>query len=99
MSGRALCSAARRVAARTGARRCRVWRRCMTRGLFFSLDGIDGCGKSTQCRLLADWLQSQGHTVTTCRDPGGTVLGDQLRAIVLEYRQAIALPAEALLFM
>src|SRR5207247_1348192 len=71
----------------------------MTRGLFFSLDGIDGCGKSTQSALLAEWLRSEGHNVVTCRDPGGTVLGDQLRAIVLEQKQALSLNAEALLFM
>jgi dTMP kinase len=71
----------------------------MTRGLFLSLDGIDGCGKSTQSRLLADWLRKQGHTVVTCRDPGSTVLGDQIRAIVLEQKHTLALPAEALLFM
>jgi dTMP kinase len=68
-------------------------------GLFFSLDGIDGCGKSTQGRLLAKWLSDQGHRVVTCRDPGSTALGDQIRAILLEQKHALALRAEALLFM
>jgi len=68
-------------------------------GLFFSLDGIDGCGKSTQCRLLIDWLRELDHTVVFARDPGGTVVGDQLRELVLHNRTQLALPAEALLFM
>ncbi len=71
----------------------------MTRGLFLSLDGIDGCGKSTQCALLAEWLTTRGHDVVTCREPGGTALGEQLRAIVLEQKYVLTLNAEALLFM
>ena len=46
---------------------------------FIALEGIDGTGKSTQCRLLADWLRGRGYTVTQCADPGGTPLGDKLR--------------------
>jgi dTMP kinase len=68
-------------------------------GLFLSLDGLDGTGKSTQCRLLCDWLQSQGRTVTACIDPGGTAVGGQLREIVLHHRGELTLPCEALLFM
>ena len=71
----------------------------MARGLFISLDGLDGCGKSTQCRLLADWLRQQGWAVKTCVDPGGTPLGQQLRKIVLEQRGSVAMAAEALVFM
>lgn len=71
----------------------------MASGLFFSLDGLDGCGKSTQCRLLAEWLRVQGHTVITCREPGGTPLGDQLRRLLLEQAHARTPVAEALLFM
>jgi dTMP kinase len=67
--------------------------------LFVSLDGIDGTGKSTQCRLLADWLRGQGLAVTTCIEPGGTPVGDALRAIVLDARRDITLPCEALLYM
>lgn len=69
------------------------------KGLFISLDGIDGCGKSTQARLLADRLRAEGLPVTTCADPGGTPLGDQLRAILLQQKHALSLSAEALLFM
>jgi dTMP kinase len=71
----------------------------MTRGLFVSLDGIDGCGKSTQSRLLADWLVGRGLNVVACRDPGGTPLGDELRTILLQSRGTIGPTAEALLFM
>lgn len=69
------------------------------KGPFLCLEGLDGSGKSTQCRLLADWLRAQGRTVTSCFEPGSTALGEQLRAIVLQHRQQIGLPAEALLFM
>ncbi len=67
--------------------------------LFLSLDGIDGTGKSTQCRLLADWLRGQGHAVTECADPGSTPVGQELRAILLGHRHELALRTEALLFM
>jgi dTMP kinase len=71
----------------------------MSRGVFFSLDGLDGAGKSTQCRLLAEWLRSSGWAVTECADPGGTAVGDVLRDLLLHHRHHIALPCEALLFM
>jgi dTMP kinase len=66
---------------------------------FISLDGLDGAGKSTQCRLLAEWLRGLGWRAVECADPGGTALGDQLRTLLLTYRGAMALPCEALLFM
>jgi dTMP kinase len=69
------------------------------RGLFISLDGLDGTGKSTQCRMLADWLRRRGYHVTQCADPGGTVIGDVIRDLLLNYRGQMALPCEALLFM
>jgi dTMP kinase len=68
-------------------------------GLFLSLDGLDGCGKSTQCRLLADWLRARGREVTCCADPGGTAVGDVLRALLLDKLQPMTLACEALLFM
>jgi dTMP kinase len=71
----------------------------MSHPAFLSLDGLDGAGKSTQCRLLADWLRTGGHGVTTCTDPGGTPLGAQLRSLVLHYRPEIDRMCEALLFM
>jgi dTMP kinase len=71
----------------------------VSRSAFISLDGLDGTGKSTQCRLLADWLRAGGHSVTTCIDPGGTPLGTQLRSLVLHHRSEIDRMCEALLFM
>lgn len=67
--------------------------------MFLALDGIDGAGKSTQIGLLADWLRSQGRDVVLCADPGGTPLGQELRAILLGHRGHMTLPCEALLFM
>jgi dTMP kinase len=71
----------------------------MTRGTFLSLDGIDGTGKSTQCRLLADWLRARGHAVVQCADPGGTPVGDALRGLLLHHRGEMGPTCEALLFM
>jgi dTMP kinase len=71
----------------------------MPRGPFISLDGLDGTGKSTQCRLLADWLRGRGLAVEQCADPGGTAIGAVVRDLLLHHRQEMALPCEALLFM
>jgi dTMP kinase len=71
----------------------------MARGWFLSLDGPDGTGKSTQCRLLADWLRGRGHEVTTCIDPGGTEVGAALRDLLLHRRTSLTPWCEALLFM
>ena len=71
----------------------------MSPGFFVSLDGIDGTGKSTQCRLLAESLRREGYAVVTCADPGGTPVGDELRRIVLDHRCEMVTWTEALLFM
>ncbi len=69
-------------------------------GVFVALDGPDGTGKSTQCRLLADRLRAAGVPVTAAVDPGGTPLGAKLREILLFGREtAMSTRAEALLFM
>jgi len=68
--------------------------------MFFSLDGIDGCGKSTQVERLADRLRQAGHDVYTCRDPGGTGLGEAVRGILLNRHDLdICRMSEMLLFM
>jgi dTMP kinase len=71
----------------------------MPGGLFISLDGLDGTGKTTQCRLLAAWLRGRGCTVTECTDPGGTAVGNVIRELLLHHRQDLSLPCEAFLFM
>src|SRR5947199_6917263 len=72
----------------------------MPTGVFLALDGLDGTGKSTQCRLLVEWLRGQGLAVTACADPGGTELGARLRDILLFGREhRMGAQAEALLFM
>lgn len=71
----------------------------MARAPFISLDGLDGSGKSTQCRLLAGWLRERGYAVTECADPGGTVVGDVIRGLLLDPRRQMSLACEALLFM
>ncbi len=71
----------------------------MPQGIFLSLDGVDGAGKSTQCRLLVEWLQGQDRTVTLCRDPGGTPVGDRIRSILLDSHARMSLRCEAFLYM
>lgn len=67
----------------------------MARGRFISLEGIDGAGKSTQHAWLVDYLRTQGHTVVATREPGGTPLGEKLRALLLA--EPMHLETEALL--
>ena len=67
-------------------------------GLFITLEGGDGSGKSTQSRLLLEWLTTNGHTVVESREPGGTELGIELREIILHRRGYMAPRAEALLY-
>ena len=67
-------------------------------GLFITLEGGDGSGKSTQSALLSGWLVGQGQTVVISREPGGTDLGRELREIILHRRGYIAPRAEALLY-
>jgi len=68
-------------------------------GFFLALDGPDGGGKTTQADRLADWLRSQDLDVVSCRDPGGTELGNRLRALLLNrHATSIGLRAEMLLY-
>jgi dTMP kinase len=67
--------------------------------VFISLDGLDGTGKSTQCRLLADWLSGRGREVTLCADPGSTPIGQEIRELLLHRRHEMVPACEAFLFM
>jgi dTMP kinase len=67
-------------------------------GLWVTLEGGDGSGKTTQAALLQEWLRNQGRTVVRTREPGGTEVGDLIRDIVLHHRGDIAPRAEALLY-
>lgn len=67
---------------------------------FFSFDGIDGVGKSTQIERFVDWLRQRGHNVVACRDPGSTPLGESVRDILLHREEIpLAARAEMLLYM
>ena len=67
-------------------------------GVFISFEGIDGCGKSTQLRLLADWLVGKGIEVCATHEPGDTPLGRQIRELLL-HGEAPAPTAELFLFL
>ncbi|HWP12691.1 MAG TPA: dTMP kinase [Ramlibacter sp.] len=58
-------------------------RAALMQGLFISFEGIDGAGKSSHVQALADAFRAQGRAVTVTREPGGTPLAEQLRALVL----------------
>lgn len=55
-----------------------------SRGLFITVEGIDGCGKSTQARLIAAAFEAAGHDVLRLREPGGAKISEQIRAILLD---------------
>ena len=54
----------------------------MPRGRFITFEGGEGCGKSTQIKLLAERLRAAGHTVRELREPGGTPLGEKIRHLL-----------------
>lgn len=70
----------------------------MSRGVFITLEGGDGSGKTTQAELLGEWLAGRGRTVVRTREPGGTEVGVEVREIVLHHRGDISPRAEALLY-
>ncbi|WP_235566857.1 dTMP kinase [Microbacterium sp. Root180] len=67
-------------------------------GLFITLEGGDGAGKTTQSALLEEWLTDAGRRVVRTREPGGTEVGRLIRDIVLHHRGEVAARAEALLY-
>ncbi len=72
-----------------------------TTTMFFSFDGIDGVGKTTQMQLFHEWLVAQGLDIVTCRDPGSTRLGERVREILLKSDETTTISArsEMLLYM
>lgn len=65
--------------------------------MFITFEGPEGSGKSTQLALLADYLRSQGHAVMTTREPGGTLIGDQIRACLHDVGNQVMTPATEIL--
>ena len=71
----------------------------MTKGLFITFEGADGCGKTTQLMLLAKYLKSKGLEVVVTREPGARGLGEKIREILLNYDGEVSSQAEAFLFL
>lgn len=66
-------------------------------GCFITLEGIDGAGKSTHLGFIRDWLSTHGIAAEFTREPGGTPLGEQIRALLLAVDTEVSLDAETLL--
>jgi dTMP kinase len=67
---------------------------------FIVIDGPDGCGKTTQTKLLVDWLKREGVAVETFREPGGTAIGEKIRQILLNPEHiAMNTETEVMLYM
>lgn len=68
-----------------------------SKGLFISFEGIEGTGKSTQARLLRDWLETEGTEAVLTREPGGTEIGESIRQVLLDKDHAKMNPVTELL--
>jgi dTMP kinase len=71
----------------------------MPRGLFITLEGLDGSGKTTQIKCLATWLEKRGLRAVVTRQPGGTATGDRIRAILLDSRSTGVAPMAEMALM
>lgn len=71
----------------------------MSKGLFITFEGADGCGKTTQLMLLAKYLKAQGREVVVTREPGARGLGEKIREILLNYDGEVSSRAEAFMFL
>lgn len=68
-------------------------------GLFITFEGPDGCGKTTQMKLLAEYFEKQGKEVVLTREPGGKGLGEKIREILLNYDGEVSDRCESFLFL
>ncbi len=71
----------------------------MMQGLFITFEGPDGCGKTTQMKLLAEYLEKKGEEVVLTREPGGKGLGEKVREILLNYDGEVSDRCESFLFL
>jgi dTMP kinase len=71
----------------------------MSKGLFITFEGTEGCGKSTQIKLLAEHLRVIGHRVRLLREPGGTPIGEEIRHTLKHSQNNHAMTAEAELLL
>ena len=72
----------------------------MKKGIFVTIEGCEGAGKSTQAKLLADYLTTRGYQVLVTRDPGGTLIGEKIREILLDRNHSELAPrVELLLYL
>ena len=71
----------------------------MSKGLFITFEGTEGCGKSTQIKLLAEHLKAIGHRVRLLREPGGTPIGEEIRHTLKHSQNNQAMTAEAELLL
>lgn len=69
----------------------------MHRGVFITLEGGEGAGKSTQVAAVQRWLERAGRNVLATREPGGTDVGERIREVLLHARGTMSVEAEALL--
>lgn len=71
----------------------------MKKGLFITFEGIDGCGKTTQLNMLAEYIKESGKDVLVTREPGSVGLGEKIREILLNYDGEVSSNCEAFLFL
>ncbi len=71
----------------------------MKEGLFITFEGADGCGKTTQIKMLKDYLENSGYEVVLTREPGAKGLGEKVREILLNYDGEVSDRCESFLFL
>ncbi len=71
----------------------------MNKGLFITFEGADGCGKTTQIKMLKDYLENSGYDVVLTREPGAKGLGEKVREILLNYDGEVSDRCESFLFL